>query len=121
MTRFIFGLLAGLAVTILSTLVLWLVMPVIFSSLSHVPDLWLRWFPFAIFIPALLMGGFTAARLVPRRRIALGFMVGLVASALAALLARGTGHVSFLLVGLIIGGLVAALGARFAAKSVASF
>lgn len=116
MARFTLGLLAGLVAVIVCALVLWLVLPFLFSAFSSGPSAWLGWFPFAIFVPALLLGGFAAAKIVAARRTTLGFTVGLVATGLAGFFAQGAGHVGFLFLVLLVGGVLGAIGARFAGK-----
>ena len=120
MTRFALGFLAGLSAIIGSALVLWFLVPFVLFAVTNGPDSWLGWFPFLIFIPALLIGGYTAARLVPVRRVILGFVVGLVATVLAELLARGTGQALYLSIAVLLGGVLSAIGARLAGKHAVS-
>ena len=120
MARYSLGFLAGLAAVIISALVFWFVLPLVFSVVSSSSDNWLGWFPFAMFIPALLLGGYTAARLVRVRRVTLGFVVGLVATVLVGLLARGTGQVLYLSIAVLLGGVLSAIGASLAGKHAVS-
>jgi hypothetical protein len=120
MTRFTLGFLAGLAAVIGSALVLWFTLPFVFSVALSGSESWLRWFPFAMFVPALLIGGYTAARLVPVRRVTLGFVVGLVATVLVGLLAHGTGQALDLSIAVLLGGVLSAIGARLAGKYAVS-
>lgn len=120
MTRFSLGFLAGLAAVSGSALVLWFILPFIFSAASNGSESWLGWLPFFVFIPALLFGGYTAARIVPVRRVTLGFVVGLAATVLVGLLARGTGQVLYLSIVVLLGGVLSAIGARLAGKHAIS-
>lgn len=120
MARFTVGFLAGLAATIGSALVLWFALPVIFFVVSISPNSWLGWFPFAISIPALLLGGYTAAHLVAVRPVTVGFVVGLVATLLAGLLAWGADQAWYLSIIVLIGGGVSAIGASLPGKYTVS-
>ena len=120
MMRLTLGFLAGLATIIGCSLVLWFTVPLVFSSVFSSSVSWLGLFPFFTFIPALLLGGYTAARLVPVRRVMLGFVVGLVATVLAGFLARGSGQVLYLSIAVLLGGVLSAIGARFAGKQTVS-
>lgn len=116
MARFTLGFLAGLVAAIGSGLVLLFILPFVFIAASGSPGSWLGWLPPSSLIPALLFGGFTAARLVPFCRVTLGFVVGLVASVLADLLANGTGQALYLSIAVLLGGVLGAIGARLAGK-----
>jgi hypothetical protein len=120
MTRFFFGLLAGLAAVGGCALVLWFTLPFVFSAVSGASENWLGWLPFSVFIPALLFGGYTAARIVPVRRVTLGFVVGLVAAVVVGFLARGTGQALYLSIAVLLGGVLSAIGARLAGKHAVS-
>jgi hypothetical protein len=120
MMRLTLGFLAGLGAVIGSALVLWFALPFVFSAASNGSVSWLGWLPFFVFIPALLFGGYTAARLVPARRVTVGFVVGLVATVLVGFLARGSGQALYLSIAVLLGGGLGAIGARLAGKHAAS-
>jgi len=120
MKQFTLGFLAGLSAIIGSALVLWFTLPFIFSAVTSGSESWLGLLPFAIVVPALLLGGYTAARFVPVRRVSLGFAVGLVATILVGLLARGTGQALYLSIAVLLGGVLSAIGARLAGKHAVS-
>ena len=120
MTRISIGFLAGLATAIGSALLLLFTLPFVFSAASNGSESWLGWLPFFVLIPALLLGGYTAARLVPVRRVTLGFVVGLVATVAVGFLSRGTGQALYLSVAVLLGGVLSAIGARLAGKHAVS-
>ena len=120
MARFSLGFLAGLAAVSGSALVLWFTLPFVFSAATNSSESWLGWLPFFAFIPALLFGGYIAARLVPVRRVTLGFVVGLVATVLVGFLARGTGQAVYLSIAVLLGGVLSAIGARLSGKHAVS-
>jgi hypothetical protein len=116
MARATLGFVLGLLITVVAAFVLWFVLPFVFAGVAFTADVWLGWFPFAVSIPALLLGGFTAARVARVRRVVLGFVVGLAAAALAALSFRGTGQAYVILIALFSAGVFSAIGAAIAAK-----
>jgi hypothetical protein len=119
MTRLSLGILAGLGVIILSTAILWIGIPIVLTAVSINPNAWLAWFPFVIFVPSVALGGFIAARFAPTLRFVLGFLVGLAAASLAALLTHFAGQILILLAILFVGGVVGAVGASFASNNAA--
>lgn len=120
MTRFTIGFLAGLATSIGSGLLLLLTLPLIFSAASNSSESWLGLLPFFVLIPALLLGGYTAARLVLFRRITLGFVVGVVATLAVGFLSHGTGQALYLSIAVLLGGGLSAFGAHLAGKHAVS-
>lgn len=120
MKQLTLGILAGVAAVILSAGALWFLIPILLTALSISYGAWLAWFPFAISIPALMLGGFVSAQLVPLRKLSVGFLVGMVATTLVALLTHATGQLLMMVAILFIGGILGFLGARLSKTNPAS-
>lgn len=116
MKRLILSFSGGLATVVLSGALLWGLLPLIFAATSGT-DAWLGWFPFAVVFPALLLGGFVAARLAHTHRLRLGFLVGVAASGIIASVTAPSGQLGVLLVAVFIGGLLSAVGARLSGRN----
>jgi len=114
------GILAGIATVILCAGALWFLIPILLTALSISSGEWLAWFPFAISIPALMLGGFVTAQIVPLRKLSAGFLVGMVATMLATLLTHATGQLLMMVAILLIGGIFGFLGARLSKNNPAS-
>ncbi len=114
------GILAGIAAVILTAGALWFLIPILLTALSISSGAWLVWFPFAISIPALMLGGYVSAQLVPLRKLAAGFLVGMVATTLVAWLTHATGQLLMIVAILLIGGFLGFLGAQLSKTNPAS-
>lgn len=116
MKRLIFGFAIGLGAVAVFGALLWILLPLLFSIASRGSEAWLGLFPFAVALPSLLLGGYAGARVSCSHRFAIGFSVGLAATALAASLTGVAGQIWFLVFAVILGGLVAAVGAHFSGR-----
>lgn len=116
MKRFVLGLMAGLMAVTMGALLLWFVVPFIFSTLNRGSEAWLRWFPFVVLPPALVFGGFIAAYVDPTRRFALGFLVGAAAFSIGALFVSIAGQIWFLLLLVVCAGILSSIGASLVRK-----
>ncbi|MEC5388220.1 hypothetical protein VVD49_20970 [Uliginosibacterium sp. H3] len=70
------ALLLGLGASLFATAMLVFTLPFLFFSLSIETELWLLWLPCLVLPPALMLGGFVAARFFPHGKFLTGALTG---------------------------------------------
>lgn len=113
MRRFVIASVIGVVVVSVSAALLWLILPTILSLLTSTNTL-LAIFPFLISAPALLIGGYAAARVASSYRLAVGGLVGLVSTTLVLVLLHTAGGFVVIFTILFVGAMISALGAIMA-------